>query len=199
MALLIALWLVVLLLVVLVVGLSRRVTALSELVASGSHAPRDERIPGGPALGSSVPFLYEAVKTAAGPGRGLIVLFLEAGCAPCRTLGASLAARDMAVPLHPSFELAVITDDEGEACYADVKPSRITVQQDHELSRRLGVRATPFCVVVDPAGIVRSAGIPNELADVVNLARQATPVAEPSVADGGSITSPSEAVLAQAK
>jgi hypothetical protein len=80
-----------------------------------------------------------------------------------------------------------VCDDEGEALYADVKPSHTVVQREHELSRRLGVRATPFCVVVDPAGIVRSAGIPNELADVVNLAKQATPIAEPPAADGTTV------------
>jgi thioredoxin-related protein len=171
-ALFIALWLVVLLLTVLVVGLNKRLAELSELVASGGLAPHgDGHLPGGPAVGSSVPFLFESVKAT--PDRGLIVLFLEARCGPCRTLGESLAARDKSVLLHPSFELAVVTDDEGAAVYASVQPAHIAVQQDRELYQRLEVRGTPFCVVVDPLGIVRSIGIPNELADVVNLAEQA--------------------------
>jgi thioredoxin-related protein len=187
MVLFVALWLVVLLLTALVVGLNKRIVELSELVASGGLAPHGEgSLPGGPAVGSSVPFLFESLQATA--ERGLIVLFMEAGCSPCRKLGESLAARDMAVPVHPSFDLAVVTDDEGAAVYASVRAAHIVVQPDRELYRRLEVRGTPFGVVVDRLGTVRAIGIPNELADVVKLAEQAE-IATTSSSEGSVATS----------
>ncbi len=178
-ALFVMLWLVVLGLTVLVLGLSRRVQQLTALIGEAEPVSVNTGFPGGPAIGSVFPPLLGASADAgraaqATAGDGLIVIFMDAECGPCRRLGESLAARDLTEPLHPAFELALVTDEAGRTAYAGINADRIIVQHDREISRRLAIRGTPFCVVVDDTGVVRSSGIPNSLADVTGLVRRAT-------------------------
>lgn len=174
--LIIVLWAVVAVLIVLVLGLSRRVRDLSaawspEMPASGD-GPRRVTI-GGPAIGSRFEFSPSGEPAAVQAGcerRDQVVLFLSTSCGPCRTLGESLvASRELDAALK-DIERVLVTDEQGEGVYGGLPVTEVIVQREDEISRRLGINATPFGIATDSTGIVRWAGIPQSAEDVLAMA-----------------------------
>ncbi len=157
-ALFAALWVVVLLLVVLMLGLIRKVATLEARLALGEHEPS---YVGGPGLGAPAPSVAGRRELTGAPDseHGRVVLFLSSSCGACRRLAGELRPEDRQTA--PStwaareFELVVVTDPNGRQIYADLDVDAMVVQTGGELSRAWSVPATPFAVAVDSKGVVR--------------------------------------------
>lgn len=165
--LMVALWLVVLVSLVLILGLIRRVQELeSGMPGSVGVLPEVE-------VGSRLPLPsgYELLLDAAGLKRAGVLLFLRSGCGPCARVADALAgdvsdwADDLALA-----SLIVVGDPAGAERFPT---DRLTVvpDEDNVLYDAFGVRATPAAIAVDRYGVVRGTAVPQSVADVASLAR----------------------------
>lgn len=174
MALMIALWVVVLVLIALVLGLSRRVRELSEGLAGGPAGLAGARaVIKGPEVGSTielVPPSSSPMSTKEGTQeRDRVVLFLSTSCGPCHALGDEIvAARNDGFAFNGS-ELVLVTDELGTDFYRALQADDVLVQPANEISRRLGINAAPYGVAMDASGIVRWSGAPHRLDDVRSM------------------------------
>lgn len=174
------LWAAVVLLAVLVIGLSKRVDRLSTVIPAPRHAYQG--LGAGPQIGTKFPRVLGGVPLGAARGHR-VVLFLSSSCGPCRALAASLRSRPSA-PAEEDLELVLVTDDEGLEAYAGLPVSQVLVDHGREITRQLGVNATPFGVGLNCSGIVSANGVPHSWTDLVSLAgkcdascsQRATPV-----------------------
>jgi hypothetical protein len=175
-ALMIALWLMVITLAVLVLGLINRV---GQLERSARAQPEARRSFGGPQPGMPLPVVprHERLAAASGTASKRLILFLSSSCGPCTRLATDLraAATDEAVDTLPlaGLELLLVTDRDGVEVFGDLPVSELVVQPDGELTRAWDVPGTPFAVSVDETGVVRASGFAstlvrlNEIADVL--------------------------------
>jgi hypothetical protein len=171
----IALWGAVLFAIVLVAGVSRRVSDLESrfpgLGLSGGSAL--DVIAAGPSIGSRLPEFPEhpELSTASVGPLGRVILFVSSSCAPCVRLAEELNQRD-AVATRPELadlDLVVVTDDAGREPFQTFASGGVVVQRAGEVAARLGVRATPFAVAVNRKGVV-AIGLPRSAADIADLA-----------------------------
>jgi thiol-disulfide isomerase/thioredoxin len=107
---------------------------------------------GGPEVGSSVD------ADAAGIDVPALVMFMAPGCRPCRDLAPSLRA--FAATYRDIHVAAVMTGPDDAETLAD---SRIRVLVSPELHEDWKVPGTPFAVGLADAGVVRAAGVVNNL------------------------------------
>jgi len=182
-ALFVALWAVVLLLTVLVLGLSRRIGALEARI--GDSSPVQDILAGAPAVGDSLPVIkgHESLRWAPQSDAAQVVLFLSSTCGPCRTLAAKLehlAEDGNELPeILKNSEILIITDSSGEPIFGDLGiGARLVTQSDGEISRELGIRASPFGLGIDANGIVQGVTLPSSVQDMVRLA-EACKLADP--------------------
>lgn len=173
-ALFVSLWLVVLLLVVLVLGLIRKVTALEADLNRGEREPSHV---GGPPLGVRAPPVTGHRELASLPDteRGRVVLFLNSSCGACRRLAGDLRTADRTATTsgwdERDFDLVVVTDPNGCDAYADLDADAMVVQTGGELSRAWSVPGTPFAVAVDTGGVVRGSAFAGTRAKLDQLSR----------------------------
>ena len=162
------LWAVVVVLAVMVLGLSARLTSLQMAVglATGG-APRLQL----PSRGMVLPPTdrrHELVAQPAGDGL-LVLLFLSPTCGPCLELAKRLAAAEPeeCVLALQGTKLGVVTDDvESRVFAAGGAISHVIPDGDSAIARDLGIGVTPFAMVVDPEGVIQETGSPGSLADV---------------------------------
>ena len=174
--LIVVLWTVVAVLIALVLGLTRRVRELSETWSAegpaSRHAPERLTI-GGPAIGSQFELSAPgepAATEARHQGHDQVVLFLSSSCGPCRSLGEELVASKELDAALSGVARVLVTDEEGKGAYGGLPVTDVMVQRENEISRRLGINATPFGIATDSAGTVRWAGIPQGVEDVFAMA-----------------------------
>jgi hypothetical protein len=173
----IALWLVVLGLIVLVLGLSRRLTVMesaSTSVKSASTGPM-----GALAAGTAVPRAtadHLAIPSTDDTISSSVILFLSPGCGPCVKLAHALNQRPLWRAADENCEIIVVTDEAGTELFGRI--GRTVPDSAGTLAKSFRVPGTPFGFAVDAHGIIRAAGIPNTAADVQKLAN-ATPTAPP--------------------
>jgi hypothetical protein len=165
MALVIALWVVVLMLIALVLGLNRRVRELSEALAGPAGLEDARAVVKGPEVGS----IIELSAAEGTQGRDRVVLFLSASCGPCHALGDEFAAARKDGFVLDGSELVLVTDELGADFYRALGADDVLVQPANEISRRLGVNAYPYGVAVDASGVVRWSGVPHHLDDVRSM------------------------------
>lgn len=184
-ALFVALWLVVLLLVVLVLGLIRRVAVLEAGLAWDQREPG---YVGGPPVGAPAPSVAACRELASAPdtGDGRVVLFLTSSCGVCRRLAGELRTEDRTATTSEwsarDFELVLVTDPNGRDAYADLDADAMVVQTTGELSRAWSVPGTPFAVAMDRDGVVRASGFAGTRAKLDELRRALPASADPGVA-----------------
>jgi len=170
-ALMVALWFAVALLLVMVLGLSRRVRELGE--GWGGDPVRLGPAGGaalGPLLGSTIDLApMSAPATIGGRGRDRVVLFLNSSCAASHMLCDELiAAREDGFVMVGS-DLVLITDELGAEFYRGLGADEIVVQPANEISRQLGIIATPYGIAVNASGTVRWSGIAGNFDDVLAM------------------------------
>jgi hypothetical protein len=165
------LWLLVMLLGFSVVGVMRRAIAVLE---------RAERQPtldlGGVKPLTRLPrfqLLNDAGETVMSDQllqETTLLVFMEAGCKPCRALARSLDGADREVAGMP---LVIVLDDRGEveefALPADVPVFR---QRSGAVSRLFESTVSPHAFVIDEAGVVLDRLVPGSMADLELLARR---------------------------
>ena len=167
----VALWLVVLVLIVLVLGLSRRVRDLSKRLDQRPVGGDDMDSPiRGPRIGSTLELAPVAKRGE--EGRDRIVLFLNSSCGPCHVLADELAAAREGgyLNLLAGTELVVVTDDLGAKFYGGLGADEVVVQPANDISTQLGINATPYGIAVDAAGVVRWSGIAGDFDDLLAMA-----------------------------
>lgn len=173
----IALWLVVIAETLLVLGLSRRLTAL--------ESPRTPNV-GGAIMGAipvGTPIPREVADRLAIPSpdatiTSSVILFLSPGCGPCRTLADALKGHTIGRDAGDDFEIIVVTNDAGTKRFSHL--GRIVLDSAETLAKSMSVPGTPFGLTVDSRGIIRSVGLPNTIHDVRKLADAPWPAAIPA-------------------
>jgi hypothetical protein len=177
-ALIVALWLMVIALAVLVLGLINRVGRLERAAGTqAASAHREVRPPvRGPQLGARLPVVtgHERLATPSASAKRLI-LFLSSSCGPCKRLAADLRAavgiRDGEdAPTPAGVELVVVTDRAGVELFGDLAASELIAQSGGELSSAWEIPGTPFAISVDATGVVRGSGFASNLADLTTVA-----------------------------
>jgi hypothetical protein len=173
-ALIVALWLMVISLAVLVLGLINRV---GQLERSAAAQPEGRRAVRGPQPGTRLPVVsrHERLAAASGTASKRLILFLSSSCGPCTRLASDLraaaATEERVQALPPAdVELLVVTDLGGAEVFGDLVVAELVVQSDGELSSAWDVPGTPFGVSVDETGVVRASGFASTLAQLNDLA-----------------------------
>jgi hypothetical protein len=162
------LWLVVVAETVLVLGLSRRLTALEAagtLVLAASSgtmgaAPVGAPIPRLAADRLAIPSMDASIKSS-------VILFLSAGCGPCLKLAQELKGHTLGPNAGDDFEIIVVSNEAGTAHFSHI--GRTVLDPVGTLATSLGVPGTPFAFAVDSQGIIRGVGLPNAVDDVKRL------------------------------
>lgn len=143
----IAQWALVMVLAAVVVALARQVGTLHLRLGPRGALEVDAE---GPALGEAPPAMPGIDREGdrvlvGGPGPGRVVLFSSATCSVCREVAPGIGAAASAAGLTPM------------------------VLHDPDLERVYDVPGTPFLLVLDRAGVVRSKGTVNNLEQVEGL------------------------------
>lgn len=168
----IALWALVVVVGLLLLGTLRRITPVLER-AEESFQTASSISFGGLAVGARVPSF--AATTVSGEsfndadllGTKTVVLFLGPSCRACerfvKDLGAGRAP-------HIAAQLVVVTDD-AESASALARATEVTVLVDHDraLAEAFDARLVPRAFVVDGRGSVLAEGRPNEWDELERL------------------------------
>lgn len=169
----VALWVIVLVLGLALLGVLRRIGNVLERAEAGlSGALR----PPGLEPGSPVP-AFEGIDddgATFGPvdlyGRRSLLVFLSADCPPCRLLADEL--RKVGAD-HLGAEAIVVVDDSPPGReFAAGLPLRVVYQQARGISAAFQSTATPHAFAIDERGVVVDADAPNTLAVLALLAGQ---------------------------
>jgi AhpC/TSA family len=169
MAAVIAVWLVVALLALVVLGLLRQIAPILEradavLAGQPTH-------PGLP-VGSPIPTF--ALTAADGStltdtslvGTPFTLLFVSSGCEPCRRLAAALREDDVDLPV----ELIVVADELDLLSQLGEWPTAtLTSQSAHQVSEAFRTGATPHAFAIDRGGTIAAAGFPNTAQRLMSL------------------------------
>jgi hypothetical protein len=154
-------------LAVVLLGLLRQITPVLEQLAATGSTVRTM----GPDVGSPLP--HFAVRSPGGEvtdeklrGRTATLLFLSAGCGPCKTLAQEMRSADLN---GLTDQLVIITGPDGLAELAIPEGLRVLIEADREVSGPLSVMATPFAVSVDQYGIVKATLVPNTVNDLTSV------------------------------
>jgi hypothetical protein len=162
-------WVAIIVLSVLVLGLNRRLTMVGSVSAPTTTFDFFNLLEEKPSVGTRLPHEAELLSPAADRGRTAI-LFLSAGCGPCRDLSDSLAAA-AADPLArdelESVELVVVTEPVGVELFGHI--GRVVFDSKGELKRALGVKGTPVGFGVDRDGTLLAKALVHEAKDVTEL------------------------------
>jgi hypothetical protein len=172
-----ALWCVVLYLILVVAGLSRRLADLHVDAPSIVHpASALEAIAAGPPIGSPLPEFpnHPELGRASVGEAGRVMLFVSSTCGPCLRLAEQLKRPDVIAARREltQMDLVVITDENGREQFESFATGGVVVQHAGEVSAALGIRVTPFAIAVDREGVV-ALGLPGSAADIADLAAKA--------------------------
>jgi AhpC/TSA family len=177
----VALWIFTLLLATILLGLLRRVMTVLEAaearVTNALTAPRTE----GAAPGTRIPAFEatmdggRAVESTALLREGAVLVFMEAGCEPCKQLAAELEGvgeRIDGVPLY------VVVEGAPAAAELALPPSlSVLYQREGAVSRAFETRATPQAFAVDATATVVERMIPGtrkHLRELASRCKQAS-------------------------
>ncbi len=166
-----ALWLVVIVLGVLVLGLIRRIS-VALTAAESRLALLGEIGFGGLRPGEHVPEFRarttdgDVVSRSCLVGDPSVLLFMSSGCPACDALVDELRADGF----DPNVELVVVVDAGVSATPLNGVHCRVLLQEESQLSRAFEVVATPYAFAVDASGLVHGGSIVRTVTDVERLA-----------------------------
>jgi hypothetical protein len=171
-AVIVALWAVVVILAVIQIGILRRVLPFLEQAAAVPAMPP------APPAGMVLPHFEatlddgSAITAAQLAGRPFVLFFASRGCAPCRRLLLQLDGRSW-----PPGQVAVYLVMADDARAEIPVPAGLTplLEHDGSVSRTLGVTATPLAVAVDGQGVVIESLVPRDPGDLDRLRRALEP------------------------
>jgi hypothetical protein len=64
----------------------------------------------------------------------------------------------------------LVTDDLGASFYGGLRASTVVVEPSSEISRALGIHATPYGLAVDATGVVKWSGVAGNFDDILSMA-----------------------------
>lgn len=167
--LIVVLWLVVIGETVLVLGLSRRLTALEMTRGPVDHA--HDATMGALAPGNPVPREVAdqlgSVPADTSDGSS-VILFLSPGCGPCMKLADELAEPSREGHIEEDVEIVVVTNQAGAERFGHI--GRTVIDTSATIARGFRVPGTPFGFAVDSKGIIRGVAVPNDADDLRHLA-----------------------------
>ena len=172
-AVVVALWVVVILLTTAFVGTLRRIANVLEAAEERLRlAPTSGQ---GLLPGAELPW-FEGLRADGTEfsaddiaGSRTMLLFLGGGCPPCRQLAAELSARDPGETL--GLDLLVVLHDLGESQELALRPSTdVLLQPDGAIADAFQTTATPHAFVIEN-GTIAATGHPNTLDSLVRLSR----------------------------
>lgn len=178
----IGLWVLCVLLVVLVIGLSRRIQLVEarafvdtagDVRADATRQVREQF------LGKL--FAEQAVESGvAGAAGGMagVVLFVSEGCGPCQALASDLSAKvggsqKPGVAEMLGARVTVVTDQ--ISVFGDVGATAVIRDPDGTVMNGFGVTATPTGIALSDDGVVVEALVANEFRDVEKLVQAIQP------------------------
>ena len=168
----IVLWMVVLALVVVVVALARQIGTLHLRVEPQGALEIDGE---GPMLGEAPP-AFETVTAdgraavVGGPGEAQLLLFASPGCNVCEQVLPGLRATSATLGARP-YIISDLDRDDAPRAFGSKLPAPLVPAP--EIVRAYDVPGTPFVVVLDELGVVRSKGTPNNLEQMEGLVHTA--------------------------
>ncbi len=177
MALVAGLWLVVALLMGWVLLLTWQVRQLRDRAVPDPVLRLRRRQPQagddvtlGPRIGSTIDLEpLSSPERAAGERRSRIVLFLNSSCSPSHMLGDELIAAGEDGFALVGSDLVVVTDELGAEFYRGLGADEVVVQPRNEISRHLGIIATPYGIAIDGTGVVRWSGVVANFDDILAM------------------------------
>jgi methylamine dehydrogenase accessory protein MauD len=165
----VVLWALVIVLCMVVVALARQIGTLHLRLGPRGALELDDE---GPALGEAPPpidtlALSGEEITLGGPGEAQLLLFVSPGCHVCEQVLPSLPA----IASVGHFRPYVVTDVDviDTANGLDVNAIAAPIIPGQKVAMRYEVPGTPYVVVLDSAGIVRSKGTVNNLEQMEGL------------------------------
>jgi hypothetical protein len=169
----VALWLVVVLVVVVVLGFLRRATSVLEVAEQRLASVLRSGIDLGGVAPGSIMSLFElrdrtgtTVSSDTLIDEPTLLLFLSPNCAPCKRLVAELRGTDIdGLPF-----VVVLEDTAGAGEYPLADDVRLLFQTGQSVSQLFESTVTPQAFVVDIGGFVLERVIPNSLADLRQVA-----------------------------
>lgn len=151
--LVVALWAVMLLLVVVVLGLSRRVEQLQAGVVAGDAPAAMPPESAGPVVGErlSIPEQYRELLQMGHGTHPRLLLFMHSGCGPCISLAAQVSESRGADGQHllSGAHITLVTDEDGATSFNHLGVRQAVVDDYPNLSREIGVPGTPYAVRLD--------------------------------------------------
>lgn len=168
------LWAVVLVLVVLVLGLSRRVERMQQdLTPSGGAAG----FPAGPAVGERLPTSdqYRELLRSRETKQPRLLLFMHADCLACRGLADEIDATRGTDGQHVlgGGNVTLVTDEDGATIFDRLGIRQAVVEDYQSFKRALGVPGTPYAVALDAAERVKVARFVPNVARLRDVALEA--------------------------
>lgn len=166
-----ALWLAVIVLAVLVLGLSSRIGRLEKGRAAGPipFVPSERALVGAHLpTGPDYDLWLQADETNdASPQHGTVLLFASSSCGPCARLADRLRAHE---PPYPDVPVVVVSDAVPSDYEGVPMVSRVVVDRS-SASRRLGIVATPMCLLVNRDRMIVEVAVPVGPGEIEELAR----------------------------
>jgi methylamine dehydrogenase accessory protein MauD len=161
-----ALWILVAALSLAVIALARQVGMLHLRLGPRGALEMDEE---GPPLGEAppavaIPDSQGRSVTVGGPGTGQLLLFVSPNCPICREVAPSVPAAARAGGMTP----VIISDAEDESGHARLTAGAPAVTAPG-VAVDYRVPGTPYAVVLDSLGVVRSKGTVNNLEQLEGL------------------------------
>jgi hypothetical protein len=174
----VALWVLVVLLGLLVLGTVRRATLVIEAAEANLGAAARASL-GGLPVGSNVPaFSAPIVGSGAAftqvdlQGGVAGVVFLSRSCEACEELAGGLARGR--VPRTLGVRLIVVTDEpQSAAAFARSAEATIVIDEEREVAHAFDVRIVPRAFVVGDGGVVLAVGRPNDWGELHRLIAEA--------------------------
>jgi methylamine dehydrogenase accessory protein MauD len=180
----VVLWLLVGSLTLLVIALARQIGTLHLRLGPRGALEIDTE---GPPLGEAAEPM-ELVDadgrpvSVGGPGAPQLVLFVSPGCPVCRELLSSVGPAARAAGLDP-IVVADAVGDELPSVVADASGAPVLAAPG--VVDRMNLPGTPFALVLDALGVVRSKGTPNTLEQLEGLVDTARHRAAEAGVSGG--------------
>jgi hypothetical protein len=173
----IALWAVVVLLGLIVLGTLRRITIVLERAESHLRTSPEGAGPGGLESGTKLPD-FEGITLEGSPftrdhvlGTPAVLVLLSRNCPACRALEKDLAERDL-FGLEARV-IAVVGEHADAERLATVTGLEVVLQRDRSIARAFSSSATPHAFAIDASGVVIRSGTPNTFDALARLISEA--------------------------
>jgi methylamine dehydrogenase accessory protein MauD len=169
--------LAIIVLAVIMLGVLRQITPVLEQ-STAARALALDPLDQGPRVGERLPQFTAwdtggvALDEGMLNGRASVLLFLSAGCGPCENLAQEISQADLG---KLSDELVIVTDSHEQGGLGTAGELPVLIEPDGSVSGVFGIRAKPFAVAVDGAGIVRGSRGANKIRDLDSLAEMIRP------------------------